>query len=66
MVHSTISIDVNQLEELLKNENSSNITLKEVMYIRKLKIEGNTPADIAQKLSIKQEVLLKLFNIITF
>lgn len=64
--HSVISITADRLEELLKTEDLSNITMKELIYLRKMKLDGADIAAMAEKLSIESDIVAKLLDIIIF
>lgn len=63
---ATVTIFADKLEALLKKDNSYNVTLEQLLQIRKLKMAGDEPIIIAGKLSLRLDIVVSLLDSIDF
>lgn len=63
---ATFTLFADKLEALLKRDNSYNITLEQLLQIRKLKMAGDEPIIIAGKLSLRLDIVVSLLDSIDF
>lgn len=62
----SVTIATDRLEALLKKDHSFNITIEEMLLIYKLKMAGDEPITIADKLSLRPDIVSNLLDIISF